>query len=196
MYQKNLYQVPVDIETQALLQALRDGRLFFQPAVVPASDTRAEVLTIIARISDYATDPALTEATWHALLADDTRLTRFRLRPKHCKTTERGQSLFGSFSATVPPVNRYRIAAIVRYMLECGFYSAFTEMQMCRTAELSPVETTRRGATCSLFGSFCTFKSLCSLLFPGEDYDLYRRNCGAYSYYEDECIIRNCMCHE
>lgn len=197
MYLKNLYQVPVDIETQALLQALRDGRLFIQPASVPACDTRAEVLSIITRIAAFASDESVVLSAWQALLADDARLRSFRLRqhqrPNQPKTTDWGQSPIGSFSPS--PINRYRIAAIVRFMCEIGFYN----MQMCRTAE-----TTEQGQ--SPIGSFCTnpyastrpcsFKALCNLLFPGEDADLYRRNCGAYSYYEDECIIRKFVCHE
>lgn len=179
------------METQALLRALRDGRLFIQPAPVPACDTRAEVLSIITRIAAFACDERVVLSAWQALLADDARLRSFRLRqhqhPHQSKTTDWGQSPIGSFSPS--PVNRYRIAAIVRLMCEIGFY----DMQMCRCANLSPAKTTEQGATCSPIGSF---RLLCHLLFPGEDADLYRRNCGAYSYYEDECIIRKFVCHE
>lgn len=165
--QKNFYKVPVDIETQALLQALRDGRLFIQPASVPACDTRAEVLSIITRIAAFASDERVVLSAWQALLADDARLRSFRLTQKRSSAWQSGSG--------ASPVNRYRIAAIVRFMCEIGFY----DMQMCRSAEQG-----------------CGFRGLCNLLFPGEDADLYRRNCGAYSYYEDECIIRKFVCHE
>lgn len=172
---------------EALLQAFRDGRLFIQPAPVPACDTRAEVISIITRIAGYASDESVVLKAWQALLADDARLRSFRLRQQP-KTTDWGLSLNGSFSPS--PVNRYRIAAIVHYMLEQGLYTclvtpntpddiALQEMQKCRSAKQS-----------------CSFKALCNLLFPGEDADLYRRGCGAYSYYEDECIIRKFVRHE
>lgn len=154
-----LRPVPASISEEALLQALRDGRLFIQPASVPACDTRAEVLSIIMRIAAFASDESVVLSAWQALLADDARLRSFRLTQKQ----------------NAGALNRYRIAAIVRFMCEIGFY----DMQMCRTAEQG-----------------CGFRSLCNLLFPGENADLYRRNCGAYSYYEDECIIRKFVCHE
>lgn len=162
--QKNFYQVPVDIETQALLQALRDGRLYIQPAAVPASDTRAEVLTIIARIADFACDADLVLDAWQALLADDARLRSFRLTQKQ----------------NAGALNRYRIAANVHYMCELGLYQTnFADMQECKSASVP-----------------CTFRHLCKLLFPGENADLYRRNCLMYSYEEDECIILNAVRHE
>lgn len=156
MYLKNLYQVPVDIETQALLQALRDGRLFIQPASVPACDTRAEVLSIITRIAAFASDESVVLSAWQALLADDARLRSFRLTQKQ----------------NAGALNRYRIAAIVRHMCEIGLY----DMQKFKSANLP-----------------CGFRSLCRLLFPGEDADLYRRGCTNYACYEDECLIRNFM---
>lgn len=179
MYQKNLYQVPVDIETQALLQALRDGRLFIQPASVPACGTRAEVLSIITRIAAFASDERVVLSAWQALLADDARLHSFRLR-QHQKTTNWGQSPIGSFSPS--PINRYRIAAIVRHMCEIGLY----DMQKCKSAK-----TTERGQ--SPIGSF---RLLCQMLFPDVDAaqaDLYRRGCTNYACYEDKCLIRNFM---
>lgn len=112
--QKNFYQVPVDIETQALLQALRDGRLFIQPAAAPADETRAAVLDTVARILAYASAPSLVIDAWQALLADDDRLRSFRLTQKQ----------------NAGALNRYRIAAIVRHMCEIGLY----DMQKCKSA--------------------------------------------------------------
>lgn len=160
MYQKNLYQVPVDMETQALLQALRDGRLFIQPASVPACDTRAEVLSIITRIAAFASDERVVLSAWQALLADDARLRSFRLTQKRSSAWQSGSG--------ASPLNRYRIAAIVRHMCEIGLY----DVQKCKSANQG-----------------CGFRGLCQLLFPGEDADLYRRGCTNYAYYEDECLI-------
>lgn len=177
MYLKNLSQVPVDIETQALLQALRDGRLFIQPASVPACDTRAEVLSIITRIAAFASDESVVLSAWQALLADDARLRSFRLTQKQ----------------NAGALNRYRIAAIVRFMCEIGFY---TEVSPITGKTASAGRGLQDLQKCRCAEHPCSFKALCNLLFPGENADLYRRNCGAYSYYEDECIIRKFVCHE
>lgn len=96
------------------------------------------------------------------------------------KTTNWGQSPIGSFSPS--PINRYRIAAIVRHMCEIGLY----DMQKCKSAK-----TTEQGQ--SPIGSF---RLLCQMLFPDVDAaqaDLYRRGCTNYACYEDECLIRNFM---
>lgn len=105
--EKILIKVPVEIETQALLQALRDGRLFIQAAPVPACDTRTEILFIIDRITPYARDKPLVLGIWQRLLATDERVRSFRYRQK----VKNGE------------VNPCRIAGCVHQMLQMGLYA-------------------------------------------------------------------------
>ncbi|MCQ2333981.1 MAG: hypothetical protein MJZ88_05135 [Paludibacteraceae bacterium] len=156
MRQISFYSVPMEMEMSELMEALRDGRLYMQPDCVDADDTRAEVMNIVARIEDYAPVISLVEDVWQALLADDERLQSFRITQKR----------------NVGKINRYRIAAIVHYMLQLGLY----DMQICKSANLP-----------------CTFRSLCQCLFSDIDaaeVELYRRGCTNYARYEDELLIR------
>lgn len=157
----SLFTVPTEMEMSELMEALRDGRLYMQPDCVDADDTRAEVMNIVARIEDYAPVISLVEDVWQALLADEERLESFRITQKR----------------NVGEINRYRIAAIVHYMLQIGLY----DVQICKSA--------KDHTTADKDIRPCGFRGLCKLLFPDVDADLYRRGCTNYAYYEDELLI-------
>lgn len=166
----SLFTVPTEMEMSELMEALREGRLYMQPEGVDADDTRAEVMNIVARTLAYAVAPTLITEVWEALLADENRVCKFRLTQKQ----------------NAGEINRYRIAAIVRYMLEIGLY----DMQKCNSAIASSSESPNPVTKA------CGFRGLCKLLFPDVDAELYRRGCTNYAYYEDECLIRKFCSHE
>jgi len=106
---QNMYlQVPVDIQTQALREALLSGRLYIAPADASTGDTRAEVISIVSRILPYACSQTLVNDAWQAILADDRRVRSFRLTQKR----------------RAGEINGYRIAAVVSFMLSQGLYDS------------------------------------------------------------------------
>ena len=95
---------PEDFDTDALLRAAREGRLFIQP--VCHEQPLTDVLDYVERIRKYATNTHVREI-WEAILNHEQLAPLFR---------------FNRYAATRGQINWYRVTAMVCLLREKGVY--------------------------------------------------------------------------